>query len=298
MAGVTRRGMGYLPTGCLLAILLGCANAQGRAETDQPDLSGGLVEWFPLGNLYSPYTADPRRTGFGLMWATYSDVGIEDSGSPRWHLKLGGSFGILKFHPRNHPKFNVQTNLEAGFSGQFDVENNYDSVGWDGTLGLIFTTSLNEQVGLKFGGMHVSSHVGDEHLERTGRERINYTREEIVAAVSWRFREGWRTYGETGWAYNLDSEDIQDPGRLQTGLEFEAPAVFFGGRGGWYAATDLSAFQETDWQVDAALQGGLVFPRGLQRWRLGLAYYHGRVPINEFFQDNESFATLGLWLDI
>ena len=62
------------------------------------------------------------------------------------------------------------------------------------------------------GTKHDSAHVGDEHSERTGRQRIGYTREELVAGVSWRPARKWRIYAEGGFGYGLD--DFQDPGRL------------------------------------------------------------------------------------
>jgi hypothetical protein len=65
---------------------------------------------------------------------------------------------------------------------------------------------------------------------------------------------------------------------------------------GWYAALDLQAFAERDWQVDPTLQAGLLVPAGDRRWRVGLAVHDGAVPIGEYYRADETYVALGLWL--
>lgn len=287
LARVARLGWGLS-----LAILLPTPAA---AETPPP--GDGHFLGFPIDQPYAPYIADPHRAAFGVMWADYDNVGIDDTSHRRMHLNLGGAFGLVRIHPAGRPQDGWQINLVAGVMTQFDILNNWDSIGWDGVTGLTVTTALTETLGLKLGLMHTSSHLGDELIQRVGRERIGYTREEYLAGVSWSFAGRWRTYGEGGWAFTNDAEP-QEPGRIQAGLEYEVLDSFRSGRMGWYAALDLQSFEEKDWQIDVAAQGGLVFPRGERRFRLGMAYYVGRVPIGEFFQDDEGHVTAGLWLDL
>ena len=111
---------------------------------------------------------------------------------------------------------------------------------------------------------------------------------------SWR----WRTYAEGGWAYTLRRDDLQKPGRAQLGLEYEAAESLWKSRLGWFAALDVSATEERDWRVDTSLQLGFLVRSGTRRWRAALGYYDGRAPMGEFFQDTESYVSLGLWLDV
>ena len=67
---------------------------------------------------------------------------------------------------------------------------------------------------------------------------------------------------------------------------------------GWYAALDLQAMEERDWSLDAALQIGVQFLNRDRRWRLGLEAYDGRVPLGEFYQDDESYVAFGIWMDV
>lgn len=279
------------------------APAGEGADTDRPpgelgiEESGGQVVLFPRGNLYAPYIADPQQVGFGLMAAAVGDPQIEDSGELRSILKLGGSFGLFRVHPAGQPDRGWQLDLGAGFYGQFDADSSLDNIGWDGIYALTLTGAFAHGLSLKLGSHHISSHVGDEFAERTGRKRINYTREELVAGLSWEPRDRVRTYAEAGWAYS--PREFQEPWRLQTGLEYEVPGVFLGGRLGWYVAANLSSWEERDWEPSLTLQIGLAFPAGEdRRWRAGLELHDGRVPIGEFFGTDERYALVGLWLDV
>ena len=253
-----------------------------------------VFEMFPSSNLYPSYLADPRRPQFGVMLLGYPDPRIPDSGDRRVGLKLGGRFGLLRIGTGERA---WQADIEAGFTGQFDIEHSLDNIGWDGTYGFLVSTTLGEGVSVQFGTKHISSHVGDEYAERTGRRRIGYTREEAVLGTGWSIDGRWRTYGEAGWGFATKDEIGQEPLRLQFGLEHEAPGTIGHGRLGWYAAMNLGAFEERDWQVDPTLQLGLLIPAGGRRWRFGVGYHGGAVPIGEFYRGDEDYVALGLWLD-
>ena len=53
---------------------------------------------------------------------------------------------------------------------------------------------------MRFGTFHDSAHLGDEYVEETGRERINYTREELISGIVWLPRRNTKLYTELGWA--------------------------------------------------------------------------------------------------
>ncbi len=244
---------------------------------------------FPSSNLYPGYIADPRRPEFGVAVLGVPDPRIPDSGDRRVWLKLGGRFGLLRFG-------GWQFDIEPGFSGQFDIEHSLDNIGWDGIYNFLFSSALRDDLRVQIGTKHVSSHVGDEYAERTGRRRIDYTREELAAGAIWSVTPRWRTYAEAGWGFSPKEEVGQEPGRLQLGLEHEAPGSLGQGRLGWFAALDLGAMEERDWQVDPSLQIGLLVPAGDRRWRVGLGFHDGTVPLGEFFRVDETYVALGLWL--
>ena len=260
--------------------------------------SGQTLLIFPPGNIYPHYIADPHRVGFGLQRLQFIESGIADSGASRYNLKAGIRLGLVRGHPQSRPDRRWQINLEVGYDAQFDTDRFYDNIGWDGNYGILLTGTPEQRLVLKLGILHTSSHVGDEYIERTGRRRIDYTRHEIVAGISLAADEHWRTYAEAGWGYELRNEALQEPGRIQIGMEFEAGRNLWKELLGWYAALDISAMEEREWRIDTSLQLGIMLDSGGRTWRLGIEYYDGRPTMGEFFQDNESYISLGLWLDV
>jgi len=254
----------------------------------------------PGSDLYPRYIANPRRPmiSFSRIWMI--DSSIPQAGENRLMLRLGGRYGFFRFHPNNDPDRGFQFDLEGAFLGVFDIDNSLDNIGWDGLYGALVTWSDGKGLALKFGTKHDSSHVGDEYAERTGRQRINYTREEVFLGASLAGLKYWRIYGETGYAYDMRNKVLQKPWRLEGGIEFEDARRWWNGRAGYYAALDVTSYEESDWQADVTIQAGLVIPvRDLSRtYRFGLEYYNGRSLIGEFFLFDESYFSLGFWMDL
>ncbi len=142
--------------------------------------------------------------------------------------------------------------------------------------------------------------MGDEYAENTGRLRINYTREEFLIGVSRSFPEKWRLYAEGGYAYILRNEAFMEPWRVEYGLEYVVENRFWDNRVGWYAAADVSSFEEDDWDQNATIQVGLLLPikEAERNYRFGIEYYNGRSPIGEFFQNEEKYLAIGFWFDL
>jgi hypothetical protein len=281
----------------LIAGLLLLIVVPGRAvaESDPPAESGWSA--FPPDLLARTYLADPLQPRFAISSLTVSESKIDDTGDRRLALRLGGRFGLVRFTPRNRSQRPWQLNIEAGFQGQFDSDHNQDNIGWDGIYGLVLVKRLSERLELKLAAKHVSSHVGDELQERTGRRRINYTREESIVGLAWRPAQSWRLYGEAARGHELRNSELQKPGRVEAGIEYQTPRALVWGLSG-YAAVDLNAFEESDWDVDTTVQTGLSLPSGLRTWRAGIEFHEGRPNLGEFFQDRERWVGFGIWLDL
>lgn len=264
---------------------------------DAPD-SGYTTRLFPKGHLYPQYIADPYRFTVSAQYLSVSEVGIPAAGNNRLDLKVGVHLNIVRIHPVDQPDRGWQLNIVGGFNSQNDLDHSGENIGWDGKYGLMLAVRNIPDLALKFGTVHTSGHVADEYAIRTGHSTIDYTREELQAGVRWFMTERWRTYFEAGWGVALGNENVQEPGRLQLGLEVEHDHRVKYGRMGWYAALDFSAWEERDWRVDAALQLGLAFHSDGSIWRIGIERYAGRPPISEFFQVTETYTLVGFWTDI
>ncbi len=274
----------------LLLSVLACPSDGAAGQDD--------ILFLPPGLLYPPAIADPQRVGFAVEWLSYTDTAIPDSGNSRVALKAGGQFGIVRSGPPGDGERAWQVDVLGGFNAQFDADHSLDNIGWDGRYGLLLTSGQPRMISFKLGVLHDSSHVGDEYMERTGRERIGYTRHELVAGVSVPFGENWRSYAEGGWGYQLGNRGLMKPGRGEAGLEFESCRGTRERCTGWYGAADLSAMEERDWELDLAVQTGFVARSGGRTWRFGVQWYSGRPPIGEFFPYTERYIGLGVWLDV
>ncbi len=62
--------------------------------------------------------------------------------------------------------------IEGGFNALFDADCSLDNIGRDGKYGLVLSAVPNRELALKIGVHHDSSHVGDEHVEKTVRRLI------------------------------------------------------------------------------------------------------------------------------
>ncbi|MDX1632041.1 MAG: DUF1207 domain-containing protein [Thermoanaerobaculia bacterium] len=263
------------------------------------DAPGPESGWdlFPAVTPYPAYLADPLRVAFGVSVLDYSTSEIPGTGDQRFALKLGGTFPVVAFHPPEAPRRPWVLSVLAGFNGQFDLDHNQDNVGWDGIYGLQLAHRLSDRWAVKVGIHHTSSHIGDELQERSGRERIDYTREEVRVGMSWKPLRRWRLYGEGAYGYKESTIDeaLQEPGRAQLGTEVYLPLPE---SDAWdtYLALDLNSFQERDWEIDVSAQAGIRQIDG--PWRLALTWMSGRTPIGEFFFRDETYLGLGVWYDL
>lgn len=285
--------------GILSAFLLALA-AVAPAVAQPADAGAGgagtVVVAFPDAEFYPQYIADPIRAQSALILQRATSVGIEDAGDARFLLRLGGRFSLVKWHPAGRPEVGWQLDFEGGFFGQFDVDNSLDNIGWDGLYGLLLSYKPSPDVGFRVGTLHDSAHVGDEYAERTGRRRVEATREEATFGASWRFAPRWQAYGEGGWAFGL--EPFQEPLRLQAGLEWRGERRFWGAST-WYAALDVTAYQENDLDPRSTFQVGIVVPtdRGTNRYRFALEVTDGRSVLGEFPFDEETAVGVGWYFD-
>lgn len=293
---------GVLLLCALISTAAGVLHAEDRQGAESVDTAANTThtwQFAPPTDFYPIYLADPRRPQGAVLITSIIDSEIPDSGSPRWGTRLGGRFPLVRRHENGRPEVGYQLDFEAGIFAHFDAENGDDNIGWDGVFGLLLSWKPRPELGFRFGLQHDSAHVGDEYKERTGRQRIDYTRQELVLGSSWAPTKEWRGYLEGAYAFN-DMKDFQEPLRFQGGLEYFGRKSWRDDRIRWYAAADVTSFEERDWKVTPTLQLGLILPSEFRtgRYRLALEYGSGRSALGEFSFHDESYVALGWYFDM
>jgi hypothetical protein len=291
----TARWLAVLTAGALLALPAAMPAAAQDAGGDGS--AARVVLFMPPAEFYPQYTADPLRPQSALAVLWMADSEIPETGAARFALRLGGRFGLVRWHPEGAPDRGWQLDFEGGFFGHFDITESLDNIGWDGLFGLYLSWLPSPELGFRFGTKHDSAHVGDEYAAHTGRERIRYTREELVAGVSWQLDPRWRLYAEGGYGYGL--EPGFEPGRLQAGIEHAGARRFWKERATWFAAADAQLFEDRDWRPMVTVQVGFVAPtgRGTNRYRLALEAGTGRSVLGEFSFEDETWVGVGWYFD-
>lgn len=250
----------------------------------------------PNGQVYPEYAADPRRPqmAFGVVFMTESDVeALYGNGMHRIENRIGERIPVLRYTPGNGRAWELS--VEGGFFGQFDLDRSVENIGWDGWYGANLTWGFAPGWAGKFHYRHLSSHLGDEFIERTGLKRINYTREDLTLGLAWTFGSGATVYAEGGIDVHKGSER-QENLFFQAGAQYRQAERKILNAFGWQVATDLQLFQEEDYQPDVTLQAALLIPaeRFGQFGRIALEFHTGRSLIGELSELEESYVALFL----
>jgi hypothetical protein len=244
--------------------------------------------------VYPRYLADPRRPQVSVAMFHADGTGIPDSGGTRFALDLGVRVPVARIESTDGRR-RGQFYAEAGWFGQFDTANSLDEIGWDGWYALYGGLDIGGPWRFRLGTRHLSGHIGDELVLRSGRERINYTRDENMVGIAW-VREGVSAYVDYGRLFRT-SFPGQGAGQLQAGVQVERPRRW--GPLGWYAGVDAKMFEEDDWEPGVAVEVGLTAPidDGDTVWRLAVTGYSGRAVLGEFSRHHENFVALTLGID-
>ena len=287
-----------------ITLAIALSSLPGLALADTDDGATGkspTLTLLPVSHIYDPYLADQRRVTFEFQTISVDQSDLPDTGNERFGLRMGGRLELFQYQWPTEPgqvPSRLQANLEVGFRGHFDRAYSLDNIGWDGNYGLLFSYRGHASLAYRFGIYHTSSHIGDEYIERTGRERINYTREEYLAGAQYNFNPHWQIYMEGGYAYNLDIKPLQQHKRYQTGIQYRQNTSGRSATPSWFIGLDISSYEERDWDRNTSVQAGLEMNAYPHTWRLSLAYYDGQSVLGEFFQHDERYWGLSLQIDL
>lgn len=245
----------------------------------------------PDGLLYSSYLAGPRESRLGTAWLSSSgDNAI-------WDTTLGGRVGLLRWGT-THPDWpeGWQLDVEGAAFPRLNLDENEDLEGTDFRVGIPLTWRQGPWQA-KIAGYHLSSHVGDEFLERNPSfQRINFGRNAFVLGAGYFVTPDLRIYAEADFGFDTDGGS--EPWWFQFGFDL-APAMPTGPRGAPFLAANALLREEVDFGGTFTLMSGWSWraEKSGHLARLGVQYSNGKTSQFEFHRNSEQLIGIGLWYD-
>lgn len=142
---------------------------------------------------------------------------------------------------------------------------------------------------------HQSSHLGDEFLLRNRVDRVNLSYEAVDLKLSFDLPAGFRLYGGGQRLLTREPDEL-DPWSGQAGLEFLSTRAWWDGMLRPIAGVDLQSREESDWDIDVSLRGGVQLENPTLQTRsiqVLVEYYHGSSPNGQFYDRDIEYLGLG-----
>lgn len=245
----------------------------------------------PEGLLYRSYIAGEKEPRFGVSWL------YDRKDQWRWEVTLGARRGIWRNGTTSatNPE-GWQLDIEGAAQPQLNPQESQDLDAVDYRFGLPLTYRRGP-FALKMGYYHISSHAGDEYMERNpGFTRINYVRESLIFGAAYRFADDWQVYGEFGYAFAVSGG--AKPWEIQFGLEY-SPNTRGSHKGGPFAAANVHLREEVNWGGSINMLAGWQWMsnQNTGTLRTGFQFYNGKSMQYEFFENDEQMVGFGIWYD-
>jgi hypothetical protein len=248
------------------------------------------LQVLPQGLIYRSYLAGPKESRMaGGIVRIPGDSWL-------WEATIGGRVGILRHGNSDLIRpCGFQFDVEASAQVRLDIPENVDVRSSDYRVGLPLTWG-DEQQQWKFSYYHISSHLGDEFMEKNPDfTMFRQSRDALVFGYS-RYLTDWlRVYGEVGWAFYSNASE---PWEVQFGIDY-APRVRTGLRGAPFLAANGLLRQELDFGGSFTFQAGWAWRADTTAHllRVGLQYYNGASSQYAFLPYHEQQIGLMVWYD-
>lgn len=232
------------------------------------------------GPAFRPPLASPLEPAFRA-----APVRVDRGDTERWVglLDFGERFAATVRRRGSDQGLRLDLAVSGGVFTRFDLETSGNEFVEAHFRGAFQALARRGRLAARLELHHVSSHLGDEYLVRTGRQPISTSREGVELLLQTDRVPGLMVYAGGG-AVLRSTEDL-DPLSARAGFEWRP-----GGASGGpepYVAGDLFSWQEVGWEPALAAEAGLALSGG--RYRLALTVGAGPSRAEQFLGEDETF---------
>ena len=149
---------------------------------------------------------------------------------------------------------------------------------------------------MRFGFYHLSAHLGDEALRaHPGRRPNGYSRDTLIAGVSFAPGAGFRIYGQLGFALFVGGP--AERWEIELGAEWAMPSSDFWGRP--FIAVHSHLHEEREFAGNFTAEAGWHWRTSVtgSTFRVGVHYHRGPSTQFQFYELDEHQIGGGSWFD-
>lgn len=289
------------------AFLLGAGGGAGAQPSPDSTGSPDHFRLFPGGETFPVPVAAPREVSLrgALVFADRPDLANDYPGTNLEAIAaLGHRIPVARLRRETPDGPGVRLEFETGVFSRFFLENpKRDLINTDFRVGAPLTVAF-ENWEARLVLLHVSSHLGDDYLDRFDPPFSTTSRDALSLLVARRLASRVRIYG--GGDYNFHRNRGVERTVLEAGLEWDRrldpdPPAAPSGPGidvtAWpFAAADFRIDDLTD-RIATALVAGVGLRVETVTLRLEARGGVGPSPMGQFRFTDERYAGLGLWVE-
>ena len=248
------------------------------------------LQFMPRGLMYRSYIAGEKESRIGAQWLV-GEVGWI------WESAFGARVPLWRYGTDDplSPE-GLQMDVEGGVFTRVDVGTGTEVDAIDFRTGFLLTWRRG-RTALKVGTYHISSHIGDEYLQRNPTfVRRDYVRDSFITGITQDLTPEISVYGEVGYAFLRGGG--AEPLEFQFGFQYDPPP-----NPGWwgrpFAAFNVHLRQEFDFGGNINTVAGMQWGsrESSRAIRTGLQYYNGKSLQYSFYDLHEEWLATGVWVD-
>ncbi len=243
----------------------------------------------------------------GVVWQSYwagahepKIAGVpfaDQNGNAILDVALGGRASLVRYGTDGPGRpLGAELQIEGAAFPRLNLDENWDLDATDFRFGLPLVYGREKWEG-KFSYYHLSSHMGDELAirEMALGDRINFSRDALVAALAFYPLPAWRWYAEAGWAFHYDGGS--EPWEFQFGVDVAQPGPT-DAIGVPFFAINGHLREEHNYGGNVVFQAGWLWRGNSTRTvRVGFHYFNGKSNQFEFFDNFEEQIGGGVWCE-